>query len=112
MAIRDFRRTLKPKGEKPVIEKFDFTRIIPLQVLRPADMAMVDMASIVNDVATLYDAIGYVFGYSADSRQWKKETLKNLRNKVFFGNFLKNLDTNSGLSHKLFTISNEKNSRQ
>ncbi|KAK1553678.1 hypothetical protein Q3G72_001995 [Acer saccharum] len=50
MAIRDFRRTLNPKGDKPVIEKFDFTRIIPLQVLRPTDMTMVDMASIVNDV--------------------------------------------------------------
>ncbi|KAK1555814.1 hypothetical protein Q3G72_031589 [Acer saccharum] len=50
MAIRDFRRTLNPKGDKLVIEKFDFTRIIPLQVLRPANMTMVDMASIVNDV--------------------------------------------------------------
>ncbi|TXG52076.1 hypothetical protein EZV62_021245 [Acer yangbiense] len=123
MAIRDFRRTLKPKGEKPVIEKFDFTRVTPLQVLRPAYMTMSDMASIVNDVATRYDAVGYVSGYSADSKQWKRknsknadsrqwerENSKNLRNKVFFENFFKDLNAKGGLSRKLFTISNEKNS--
>ncbi|KAI9181445.1 hypothetical protein LWI28_015066 [Acer negundo] len=89
---------------------FDPTQSIPMQVLRPNEMTMFDMSTILKDVATMHNAVGYAFRYSSDSIQWEKEDLEELENLEYIVKKIKDLDKHRGLPLKLFTLFNEKNS--